>query len=982
MRLFAVLSIVILNLMPMASTQANFAAWDHTSKDEGETQWLVKESEHFAITYPQSNKVMADKALNIAERVHDELVPFFGQAPKAKTQIALVDDFDLSNGWATFYPFAQIRLFSSPPDSINGLEVNDDWLQTLIRHEYVHVLHVEMNRTAPEAMRKIFGRLFILFPHAISPSFMLEGLATYLETNEELGYGRLQGSYFAMQMRMEVAEQRLKSLGDVAAPLREWPLGMQYLYGSYFYKFIAQTYGEESIQDYLNQYSGQVFSAFMQNNSMRKVIKKNFDQLWQEYHVWLNQEFKQQIENFESSKAQGEVMAFQKGKAGLFKDVSNSRGDDFYYINNNGEDSPQLNKYSAEEDKVTEVADSKNIIAMDINAQGDIVVSRMITWLDGRSWADVFILREGLLSNDWQALSEKSRLRNVRWLNNNLMIASRKINGISELVLLDKQGNQHSLWRGKDETTVLGDYDIAANEDYLVVSIKRALQGWNLERINLKQGLKDQIKGWQVQSWQVLTDSKGIENSPQILADGQILFSADYDGIYNLYLLNPNVGNEATALTQLTDMLGGAFDAKVVQQANGNNSIIFQAYRADGFEFRKLDLKAKPVAVNKLSLADIQGRYNYPAPFTEDVEKTEAEPYSPWASLLPRWWLPVYFANPDASLLSIRTGGADILGRHNYSVELGLESTNKLANVNLQYGFDNRYQLSYQRSHDYVDVLEDSKPEYIIEQDRWILSRNHLLTALEDQLSLNSAIVVEREGTISREGLFSVPCPDGNGQLHKSCEKTLAGLGVRFDNREGYLNSPGFSSGRYLDLVYESNDVLTGLSDSDYQGGIIQGQWQENIDLPGRSSLSWQVIAGRTSKDNEALTIGGENRSAELSLFGRDDYALRGYSSSVQGGNNVNVNRINFKQWLGRIDKGWGVWPGAIGDYSADLYLDYGSAWQSGNSPDYLAGVGISFNIEVLVFYNYLLPVQISFAHGLDDDLGKDRASIGASLPY
>jgi len=982
MRLFAVISILVLNLMPVASIQANFAAWDQTLEGKDATQWLVKESEHFTITYPLSNSAMADKALNIAERVHSELVPFFGQAPKAKTQMALVDDFDFSNGWATYFPFAQIRLFSSPPDSINGLEVNDDWLQTLIRHEYVHVLHLEMSRTAPEKLREIFGRLFILFPHAYTPSFMLEGLATYLETNEDLGYGRLQGSYYAMQMRMEVAESRLKSLGDVAAPLKELPLGMQYLYGSYFYKFIAQTYGEESIQAYLNQYSGQVLPAIVQNNSMRKVLRKNFDQLWQEYHAWLNQQFELDIEKLEQSKSQGEVMAFQQGKAGLFKDASNSVGDDFYYIDNNGEDTPRLNKYSAEDNQVTEIAETKNILAMDINDNGDIVASRMISWLDGRSWADVYILREGLFGNYWQALSEKSRLRNVRWLNNDLMIASRKVNGISELVMLNKQGDQHSLWRGEDETTVIGDYDISASKDYLVVSIKRALQGWNLERINLKQGLKDQVKSWQIGSWRMLTDSKGVENSPQILTDGRVLFSADYDGIYNLYLLNPNTGNEDEVLVQLTNMLGGAFEAKLVQKNKDNNFIVFQAYTADGFEFRKLDFNTKIATVNKLSLTDIQGRYNYPPPFTKDVEKTTAQPYSPWSDLLPRWWLPIVIATPEAILLNITTGGTDTLARHNYSLGLGLESSNKLANVNFSYGFDNRYLLFYQRSHEYVDVLEDSKPEYIIEQDRWILGRSNILTALEDQLSLNSAIVVEREGTISRENLFSVPCPDGIGNLHKSCEKTLAGLGVRFDNREGYLNSPGFSSGRYLDLVYESNDVLTGVSDSDYQGGILQGQWQEIIDLPGRRSLSWQVIAGRTSKNNEAITIGGENRLTELSLFGRDDYALRGYTPSVQGGNNANVNRINFNQWLGRIDKGWGIWPLAIGDYSADLYVDYGSAWQSGNSPDYLTGIGVSFNIEVLAFYNFMMPIQISFAHGLDDELGKDRATLGISMPY
>jgi hypothetical protein len=225
--------LLVLLTLNVLSSQMAFGipvAWDM----EKEGPWVTQESEHFVITYPSKNAALAKKSLNIAERVHIELLPFFGGSPKEKTQMVLVDDFDVSNGWATFFPFAQIRLYSTPPDSVTGLEESDDWLHTLIRHEYVHILHMEMADETPEFLRNIFGRMLVLFPHAITPSFMLEGLATYLETNEELKYGRLQSAYYAMQMRVEVASGELKTLSDVSAPLREWPLGMQYLYGSYF----------------------------------------------------------------------------------------------------------------------------------------------------------------------------------------------------------------------------------------------------------------------------------------------------------------------------------------------------------------------------------------------------------------------------------------------------------------------------------------------------------------------------------------------------------------------------------------------------------------------------------------------------------------------------------------------------------------------------------------------------------------------------
>ena len=987
MRFLAMLSIFFLQLMNIPVSQANFAAWDQSTAENEPVNWQVKESEHFTITYPANNAVMADKALNIAERVHLELVPFFGQMPDTKTKMALVDDFDFSNGWATSLPYAQIRLFSSPPDSINGLEASDDWLHGLIRHEYVHILQVQMARGFPKSIDRIFGNIFLAFPHAMTPSFMLEGLATYLETNDELGYGRLQGSFYRMQMRAEVEAERLKTLGEVSAPLREWPLGMQYLYGSYFYQFFVETYSEKSIQDYLYYYSGQGIPAFMQNYSMSSVVGKNFDQLWQDYHQWLNDKFSSEISLLKNAGEQGEALAIEQGRQGLFKDVSSSEADSYYFVDNNGEDTPVLTNYS--EGKFSVLAKTKNVISLDVNEQQDVVASRMITWKDGRAWADVYLLVDGMSGKEWQAITSRSRLRNVRWLNNNFLIASRKKNGISELVLLDKQGNSQSLWRGENETTILGDYDISAKGDYLVIAVKRALQGWNLERINIDgEPSLDSIK---LTSWEVITDTKAIENSPQILPNGNILYSADYDGIYNIFLLNlkklePVSSNEADYnVTQLTHMLTGAFEPKAIIKKGSSmpSEILFQAYTADGFEIRTLPFNNELFSTEKsFPLAKQQGQYNYPAPFLIEVEKSVAEDYQPWSSLLPTWWFPYFGATAEANSVGFETGGSDVLRRHNYSFKLAVDSENSLLDSNLLYSYDNRYQIAFQRTHNYVDVFGDSKPEYIVEQDRWILGRSNIINALEGQLSLNAALIVEREGAVSRDDLFSVSCPDANFKLHKTCEKTLAGIGLQFDSREGYLNSPGFSSGRYLDLVYETNELLSGISDSDYSGGILQGQWQEVFDLPGRRSLSFQVLAARSSKDNEAMTIGGENRLTELSLFGRDDFALRGYATSVQGGNNMNVNRLNFNQWLGRIDKGWGIWPIAAGDYSVNLYVDYGSAWQSGDSPNYLTGVGIDFNIEVLAFYNLMMPIRFSFARGLDNEVGKDRASFGISLPY
>ena len=992
----------ISSISNISNVQANFAAWDTAASDTSVPQWLTKESTHFTITYPQANSAMANKALNIAERVHSELLPFFKPELNDKTHMVLVDDFDASNGWATFYPFAQIRLFSSPPNTVSGLEVNDDWLHTLIRHEYVHILHLEMTRAAPSALQKIFGRVPVLFPHAITPSFMLEGLATYLETNTELGYGRLQGSYYAMQMRTEVAEQRLKSLSDVSAPLRDLPLGMQYLYGSFFFQYFADTYGEQAIQTYLYHYSGQILPAVMQNAALDDVIGKRFDQVWSEYLTWLEIQFAEQITALSDPRS-GLTAGRESGLAlnldlGLFQDAVSSQGNSFYYLHNNGEDTPELRVYQPVTNNVaqtkthTVATEMSDVVAFDVNQQKDIVISRQIDWIDGRSWTDLLILPKGNAAAE-KLMTHKSRLRNVRWFNNDLMIATRKTDGISEWVLLNKHGLIQTLWRGEDDTTVIGDFDIGHSSyskssdskssestgSYLIAAIKRANQGWNLERIDLHKLNSHNIK---LANWQPLTDTKAIENSPQILANGDVIFSADYDGIYNIHRLNPRT----QTITQLTDMLTGAFTPRLLDD---QRTLIFQAYSADGFEFRQLDIGSSALKQKQatFTLASKQGRYNYPNAFTVDVEKTPAKAYSPWSSLLPRWWLPYYTSTAEATQLGLITGSSDLLARHNYDVSFGIDWQNELTDLSLSYRYDNRYQLGFQRTHEYININDDNQPDYIIEQDRWLLARHYLANDLlaypqEDPLSLHTGLIVERESSVSREDLLAAFCIDNLGGRHKACEKTLLGFALSFDTREGYLNSPGISAGRYFDLVYESNDALTGISDSDYRGGILQGQWQEFFDLPGRRSLSWQLLAAIADPNSERMTIGGDNRFAELTLFGRDDFALRGYPTSVQGGNHLHIQRVNYNQWLARIDKGWGIWPLGAGDLSADVYIDYGSAWQEQDSANYLTAIGIDLNIEVLAFYNLMLPIRFSLAHGLDSALGETRVGVGISLPY
>ena len=145
--------------------------------------WRSIESQHFMLHFAEPHQSVAERALVIAERAHLRLSQELDWTPAEKTHLVLSDESDYANGFATVFNINRSVLFMAPPTGVGGLEDFDDWLDLLITHEYTHVLHLDKAEGAPRAMRSVFGRFLLLFPNVFQPSWVVEGLATYKETD-------------------------------------------------------------------------------------------------------------------------------------------------------------------------------------------------------------------------------------------------------------------------------------------------------------------------------------------------------------------------------------------------------------------------------------------------------------------------------------------------------------------------------------------------------------------------------------------------------------------------------------------------------------------------------------------------------------------------------------------------------------------------------------------------------------------------------
>ncbi len=139
--------------------------------------WRTLETPHFRIHHYQEMDAIAERVAEVAERAFETLHRPLGWAPSAPVHIVLSDDTDDANGSATAIPFNTVRLFVTAPDDLSVLNQHDDWLSTLVTHEYTHILHTDHISGVAAIANVLIGKQWA--PNQIQPRWLLEGRATY-----------------------------------------------------------------------------------------------------------------------------------------------------------------------------------------------------------------------------------------------------------------------------------------------------------------------------------------------------------------------------------------------------------------------------------------------------------------------------------------------------------------------------------------------------------------------------------------------------------------------------------------------------------------------------------------------------------------------------------------------------------------------------------------------------------------------------------
>lgn len=186
---------------------------------------------HLYVHYPAALDSLARIAAVYAETAYDQLSRELAP-PRGRIDLLLADNVDASNGFAQVFPTNRVVVYAVPPVGSRELRFHDDWLRLVITHELAHVFHIDRARGVWRAGRWLFGRNPVLFPNALTPSWVKEGLAVHYES-ALTGSGRLVGTEFPVLLRAAARDSALVPFGRWSLSTSRFPRGQTaYGYGA------------------------------------------------------------------------------------------------------------------------------------------------------------------------------------------------------------------------------------------------------------------------------------------------------------------------------------------------------------------------------------------------------------------------------------------------------------------------------------------------------------------------------------------------------------------------------------------------------------------------------------------------------------------------------------------------------------------------------------------------------------------------------
>lgn len=899
--------------------------------------WKIAITPHFRINYAAPQRAQAEHIADIAERVYAKLTKELQWEPGSRIELAVLDEFDLANGFSTPYPFNETALFLTPPDEGELLD-NSVWLEMLITHELTHTIHIDKARGAPKALRKIYGRGLSLFPNLWQPGWGIEGIATYNESTPELGQGRLHSPVFEALMRIEHA-QGFKSLSEINADGRALPTSKQYLYGVYFYDFLARNYGQEAIYKYIYRYSGNFPLVPRVDTNPLLATGKKMDELWDEFLADLTKQMsRREAELKLAARADGEIILPAQYRVDSLAPAPQGG---VLAVANDGIGRTRLLHLDAQGQarKLTTVHSGTRI---DTRTDGTVLLAQLEVCNNFSLYYDLYTWSE---KDGMHRKTECGRYRRAVWLGNQVA-ALRTEGGVSSLVLLDTGKDEWkettTLYQTPNEVEAI---DLAGSPDgkHIALSIKQATT-WQVLEFDVAGG-----------SPRVLFNRAAPIHGLRYTAAGDALeFIASRSSVYNLW--------RYTFARQELVRLSHTYTAVTLHSGTAQDgSVVLGVLNADGTELRRM-----PSSTTQEQLpADLRKQTALPGdtpPVTYPL--SAGDDYLAIYSMYPRTWLPGMYADRDMFAVGAATFGSDALMWHNYFASLLWETSQNEPMGSFHYDYLGHHSFDFSRNLWVRQWAVSGNTEKVTQYDRATsMQWASMLPWIWNERSFYAGVGAAMQTTDRVQTGFGGQT--AGLSTHTQDEKVAATF-LRYDSRGSNWYADSTNRGNLSTLLYESYRPFN----TAYNGHIVRFDTQGYLPL-GNTVLSGRWTEARAQDVTEPFYLGGpwEHGLTMSPMLNQRNLPLRGYRNgrAELRGQNVRTASLEWRTPLADIDRHAMTPPLGINRLSASLFLDAGRAWDNASPrPKYFRGIGAELHAEIKLMYLVTLPLRLGYAHGMD----------------
>jgi Tol biopolymer transport system component len=878
-------------------------------------QFRVLRTPHFTIYWHQGEEVEAGRLAAIAEQVRTALEPELGTVP-ARVHVILVDQSDLSNGWATPIPWDAIEITARPPSLDSSIGNTTDWLRLVFTHEYTHILHFDRSRGVMRGIRRVFGRVPLAFSNTFLPEWQVEGIATF-EESRLTDEGRVRSGDFQTIVDTAARTGRFEPRDRVAGGLDDWPAGDgAYAYGSSFHQYLADRFGAQRIAALRDATAGRL--PYFGSGAFRHVFGESLGDLWRDFAA--------------SRSAGGRGSATDTASTRLthfgFDVTALTASGDLFYAVATPDGYPSLMRMTPGS---APVRIAWRFAGDRTTARGDWVVFDQVAPVRSVAWySDLYAVRTSggpvyRLTDEARAAEpafspDGTRLACVVERGGHRVIATlpfRPDGSSVPQVLVDEPGSDFGgpQW----------------SPDGQRLTAERRRDGvFEIVEIDVAS-----------RAMRTLVAAHARLSTPMWMDVDHILFSAELPGAAsNVFVLDL----PAAEVKRVTDSLTGARFPHV--SADGR-TLFYVGYTNDGSDVFSLPVDTS--AWRSVAAAAFDVLPGRQAAIAETPAAPSSVAYSPWPTLKPAYWTPVIYT--DAGELDVGAGTAmsDVLGRHAYGAQAAWSSRAR-PDWSVSYAYD-RWRPTLFAS--YTDDTDPVRGGEVRSQE---LQGGALLPfrRLRRTETLFGAFDLEHDG---------LTCNGPCRTRATSSRRAALQAGWLHDTRRLFGYSISAEEGHSLSASFESTVAGFG-SDVDARAAIVDARAYRRVSgqhtvlaIRGAAAAAWGTLDNR-----RVFSAAGNGPAGGVFSFDRSTIGLlRGFDPDDVVATRAAVANLDLRFPLYRAERGTGPLPVFVRTIHGAAFVDAGTAWDGRlRGKDLRTSTGGELAIDLVLGHS--LP--ITFAAG------------------